>query len=357
MFAVQADQKVQHDLFGSHVNTPGGLRHEKDSGLQREGLGNADFLLVPPREAPDNLLRPRATDVQLLDEALGVAAHGPTVHYAKLKTPGPHFTQELFLTLHGGGRHVHLDGFFQEQPHAPTVFGDKGQTAAKGLQGMTQGQGSPFDGHDPPRGIHAHDAVGHPDLAVPRQTPEPQDLPLEHLQRKVFYHLSGHIHFQVLQPEQDLIRAGRGGAPIAPHRFELSSHHELRQVPHRRLSGREIGHLLSIPEHRDAVGDLDHLVQAVRDEDEGYPLGGKGSHGIEQHLSLGLREHRRGLVQHQEPGLFLVQLSGDLHKLHVPHGKPRHGEHLVDGHAHTVQRRPRVGSHGGHVQVLQLRSA
>ena len=135
--------------------------------------------------------------------------------------------------------------------------------------------------------------------------------------------------------------------------IKFAPHHELRQFFQGSLRGRKLRYLFSIPKHRNIVGYRKDLVQPVGDEQKGNSLFRQTAHGGEKTIRLGLREHRRGLVQHKKLHVFLIQLPGDLHELHVPHGKPRHGKHFVYPHVETVQRSPGILAHGGHVEFLQ----
>ena len=67
----------------------------------------------------------------------------------------------------------------------------------------------------------------------------------------------------------------------------------------RRLRGDQSRDHPSVAQHRRAIGDLQHLVDVVGDEDHA----GAGSHhtadDVEQLIDVAARQERRRLVQHQ----------------------------------------------------------
>ncbi len=71
---------------------------------------------------------------------------------------------------------------------------------------------------------------------------------------------------------------------------------------------------LAAPDHRDAVGDGLHLLELVRDEDDGPAARAQLSHDPEQVLGLAGSQHRGRLVQDQHAGLAQQRLD-DLHPL------------------------------------------
>ena len=57
---------------------------------------------------------------------------------------------------------------------------------------------------------------------------------------------------------------------------------------------------LAIPQNRRAIGDLHHLVDIVRNEDDACAFGDDGAHQLEQAVDVALWQKRRRLVQHQK---------------------------------------------------------
>ena len=62
-------------------------------------------------------------------------------------------------------------------------------------------------------------------------------------------------------------------------------------------------------QHGHAIGDGLHLVELVRDEDDGLALVGHRAQGSEERLGLLWREHRGRLVHDQNPGVAIERLQ------------------------------------------------
>ena len=71
-------------------------------------------------------------------------------------------------------------------------------------------------------------------------------------------------------------------------------------------------------QHGDAIGDRHHLVELVRDEDDGAPLGRHRAKGDEERLGLLRGEHRGRLVEDEDPRLAVERLQ-DLDPLLLAH--------------------------------------
>ena len=70
------------------------------------------------------------------------------------------------------------------------------------------------------------------------------------------------------------------------------------------------------PDHGDLVGDREHLVELVRDEDDRQALGLELAQVAEQLVDLLRHQHRGRLVQDQDAGAAVEHLE-DLHPLPV----------------------------------------
>src|SRR5436305_824188 len=88
-------------------------------------------------------------------------------------------------------------------------------------------------------------------------------------------------------------RAGKSQQHLPP------DHHPRQRLLGRRLALHGVD-LLAAPEHGDPVGDLEHFVQLVADEDDRGALGSEHAHDLEQLLRLLRREHRCRLVQDED---------------------------------------------------------
>ena len=90
---------------------------------------------------------------------------------------------------------------------------------------------------------------------------------------------------------------------------DLSADHEAREALLRRaLRGQRLDQLAAA-EHRDPVGDLEHLVELVRDEDDRLAARRQLSHDLEELLCLLRREHGGGLVQDEDVGVAIERLE------------------------------------------------
>ena len=67
--------------------------------------------------------------------------------------------------------------------------------------------------------------------------------------------------------------------------------------------------LLALPEHGDPVGDLEHLVQLVGDEDDRLPLRLEGADDREELLRLLRRQDRGRLVEDEDLGAAVERLQ------------------------------------------------
>ena len=100
-----------------------------------------------------------------------------------------------------------------------------------------------------------------------------------------------------LRPEQRLRRLA--GALVDPQQH-LAADHQARQALLGRPCRRQRLDLLAAAQHRDPVGDLEHLVQLVADEDDRLALLGQAAHDREQLLRLLRGQHRRRLVEDED---------------------------------------------------------
>ena len=66
---------------------------------------------------------------------------------------------------------------------------------------------------------------------------------------------------------------------------------------------------LPAAEHRDPVGDLEHLVQLVRDEDDRHPLGDEAAEDLEELDGLLRRQHGGRLVEDEDVGAAVQRLE------------------------------------------------
>ena len=187
-----------------------------------------------------------------------------------------------------------------------------------------------------------------------REARDPEHLAALERERHARHLLAGHADLEVAHLELGRFAAVARGLRVA-HPRGRPPHHELRELPDRGLRGVEAAHHLAVAQHGDVVGDRQHLVEPVGDEQDAEPVAGQRPHDLEQRARLALGEHRGGLVEDQEPRVPLVDLARDLDELHVTDREPRHRNPLVHPEADAVERRARVAPHRGEVEGLELR--
>ena len=88
--------------------------------------------------------------------------------------------------------------------------------------------------------------------------------------------------------------------------------------------------LLASPENGHPVGDLEHLVQLVADEDDGHALAGERAQDPEELQRLLRGEHCRRLVENQDLGAAVESLQ-DLDPLLLADADVLHAGVRVDG--------------------------
>ena len=101
------------------------------------------------------------------------------------------------------------------------------------------------------------------------------------------------------------------------------AHHHVCQGLLVGVPGHDVADVLSLAQHRHPVGDLQHLVELVGDDDEGLSVGLHVPHDLEEPVRLLGGQHGGGLVQDQDLGAPVEDLD-DLHRLLLGDG------HLVD---------------------------
>ena len=79
--------------------------------------------------------------------------------------------------------------------------------------------------------------------------------------------------------------------------------HQLADAPRVDLGHRPGADLAAVAHHRDALGDLDHLVEPMADEHHRDAVGLQLRHDAQQRVDLGPGERGRGLVHEQQPGV------------------------------------------------------
>ena len=98
-------------------------------------------------------------------------------------------------------------------------------------------------------------------------------------------------------PEHDLV----GDRRLAGlRRRQLAAHHQLGELAGGDLAWLDRGDRGAPPDHGDLVGDREHLVELVRDEDDGEALGLELAQVVEELVDLLRHQHGGRLVQDQD---------------------------------------------------------
>ena len=123
---------------------------------------------------------------------------------------------------------------------------------------------------------------------------------------------------QAFDPEQ---RFPAERAARREHGLEVAAEHHGDDRVDVELGGRARGQAAAVAEHRDAVGDAEHLGQAVRHVDDAAPLGGEPLDHGQDALDLAVGERRGRLVEDQDAGVADEQ-PRDLEELHLGDAQP-----------------------------------
>lgn len=131
---------------------------------------------------------------------------------------------------------------------------------------------------------------------------------------------------------QDGLRRGRSRTVRGAGREDVldlaAGHHGNDVVCRCGLGGQPDGHRPAVLEHRHPVSDPADLLQAVRDVDDGDPVGGEGGDDAEEVVDLVRVERGGRLVHDDEP--------------YVVRERPRHGDDLLLGGGQRADRAGRV---------------
>ncbi len=207
--------------------------------------------------------------------------------------------------------------------------------------------------HDAPIAGPAHagerfDELG---LAVSVDAGDAQDLALPQGEGHAPHGIEAAVvaHPEVVDLQDDLAR--RAGCPLDLQQ-DLAPDHELGQAALRGLAPRQRPDALAAPQHGDAVGHLEDLVELVGDHDHGRAALAQLVQHAEQLPRLLRREHGGGLVEDEHarvPVQGLEDLGALLHAdADVAHARPRvDREPVAVGELLHPRSRPPGGRAGG----------
>ena len=120
--------------------------------------------------------------------------------------------------------------------------------------------------------------------------------------------------------------AGSAGEPL--EHLQLAADHLLHELELRDLRRPVLGDEPTVAQHRHPVGELEDLVEEVRDEEHRDALVAQGAHDVEEHADLVGVQARRRLVEHEHLG---VDVDG-----------PRDSDELLHGDRVAAEGRGRV---------------
>ena len=192
-----AQQGVQDQLLGPHVDSAGGLGHEQEARLDREGPGQADLLLVAARQLLGLLAGALALDVQHAHVFLRELFSCPV---RRAPSAGPREAGA------GTARRICMavKARFQSRPSSssrptPRRSSDtKAMPSCRTSRGEPMGHFLPVEADRPAGGEQAHDPVGDAELALAGQAADAEDLPFAHGEAHVPDRLPRHVHPEVL---------------------------------------------------------------------------------------------------------------------------------------------------------------
>ena len=230
----------------------------------------------------------------------------------------------LLVTLRLGAR-----------PGPEPVLGNVRDAREDRLARIAATQATTADADAPrPDVTHAGDRLRELALSVPCDPGDADDLALADRERDVPHRGLAPIarHGQPLDLEREYVR--ELPRPLErPRHLDLTADHERGEGARRRARGGDRLDGAPAPEDRHAVGDGQHLVELVRDEDHGLALLGHRAERGEERDRLLRREHRGRLVHDQDPRLAVQRLQ-DLDALLL-------ADRELPDHAHAGGRRAR----------------
>ena len=127
-------------------------------------------------------------------------------------------------------------------------------------------------------------------------------------------------------------------------RLDLPAEHPGDELDPAQLGLRPLADQLAVPQNGDAVGDLEDLVQEVRDEHDRDPLGRQLPDQVEEPLDLAGVEARRRLVEDQHVGRDVDRARDRDHLLHRERVRRQESRHV----GVNVDARERLGGLAAH---------
>src|SRR6185436_2697932 len=285
------DEAPMDELDGADVQAPGRLCGDEDLRIARDLAREDDLLLVAARKCLRECLRSPATDVELAyqvscacDEVLRIEPAEPRRGRCSVVVE----------------RDVLGNGELEDETPSLPVLGNVPEPLVevrpRGLSRQVHAADLDPTGLDLPE---PRDRVDELRLTVPVHSRDPDDLTGFDLQRDIPYLLDPSVvaDVEVLHREQTF--AWRRRHLVDPKQ-NLPSDHELREAVLRGVLRAHRLHELAPAEDGDPFGDLEDLVQLVRDEDDRHPLSDEIAEDPEQLGGLLRCENGGGLIENED---------------------------------------------------------
>ena len=279
------------------------------------------FCWLPPESPPAARERPAAADVELADEPAGA------LDEPRGKEPAPLRVRRLRVVVQ---RDVLGDRELEHEPAPLAVLRDVPDARVEHLARARVAQLTAGDLIAPALGLHqAGDRVDQLRLAVAVDAGDADDLAGSDLERDAAHLLDAALvaDVEILDGEQHVSRLRRRLLDAQEH---LAADHRAGE---RRLGRALAGHrldLLAAAQHGDPVGDLEHLVQLVADEDDRLPVRLQAADDLEELVRLLRRQHGGRLVEDEDVGAAVERLQ-DLDPLLLADGDVADERGRVDG--------------------------
>ena len=259
-----------------------------------------------------------------------------------------------------GQRDVRRDRLRHREPELAAILGDVGDASGHGVTRRPD-LDVPLAAPDLPRVCRpdAEERLGDLGASGSDEPGEAEHLALADLERDV---VERALATEPVHPEGD--RTELGPRPLEEV-GEVAADHvpDERGLGH--VDGRPGRDVPAVAEHRDPIAELEHLVQAMADEEDGDTVGGQTPHLTEEALDLVRRQRRRRLVHDQHAHVAGHRL-GDLDGLLGADGQLRRHRSRIEVDLQLAQDRRRPPVHvtpadepaaagGAHEDVLRHR--
>ncbi len=289
-----------HLGLGAHVDPAGGLVDDQHLRSGGQPLGEHDLLLVATGERGDRVGDPGVLHLELHGPVERATALGAPVHQA-----GP------YRLLESRQADVALDRHAHHQALGAPVLGNHGHTRRHRGRGRTGLQLAPAD-----LDFTAVPAVDPEDRAGDLRTTGADESGKSHDLSGA--HLEGHIgeHAFAGQPAYVEGDFARGHVLLGVQLIEVAPDHAAHQVVLGHPVDRFTRDQRSVPQGGDPPADLEDLLQAVRDEQDGGALFAQGAYDTEEAGDLAAGQRGGRLVHDQDAGVERQGL-GDLDDLLV----------------------------------------